>query len=384
MSPPPNNDNNNVTNERKSPPITTTITKTQSETTPHTTMKSESSSTLNSPPQTRQQTSSSFSSLSSSSSSSSSQQQQSKPIAKVVHFSPKIVQVDKPVFTDKPTTRVTRNTNKNNPKKGGMFVPPTPPPIKKPSSMTSFKDTPTQLTRVPRDQNIPLVVYNPPKIKPQSMGPPSSSQHRNQPAVLPVVPMTTVGGGNIIIARPLFASNDPTTHLHTPPTLISSSQLKKLTSKTQQRPSGAPNNKPSKKSSSSSSTSSTSMVSPTTPLAPYPCFAVHPPQLPMASPQLHPQGNHHDNKPIKMEPIEYSSNNNNNTNNNNYNGNGHDLQPQPAGDFRQWSVAEVYQHFCKSDCSKYADIFKDQVGSFSFLFCLSSLSNPASSTSKAY
>ena len=369
-SPKKGNNDDVINNEKKTPATSTSAKATMAPFTE--TIKAEISDTLKSPTLQKPQPPSSFPSHISSTAPSLSTSQQpitNKPIAKVVHFSPKIIQVDKPVFTDKPTTRVSRNVNKNAKKGGGMFVPPTPPPIKKPSLMGPFKDTPTQLTRVPRDQNIPLVVYNPPKMKPQSMGP---SQIHKQPTVLPVVPMTTVGSGNIIIARPLFAPNGPT-HLHTPPTLISSSQLKKLTSKTQHRSSTAgSNNKPPKRSSSSSSSGSI-VESPTIPLAPYPCFTVHPPQLPKSS-QLHPSAgaHHNENKPIiKTEPIDYSSSNNssttpttttsNNDNNNNiYNDNGHDLKPL-AGDFRQWSVDEVYQHFYKSDCSKYADIFKDQV-----------------------
>ena len=270
----------------------------------------------------------------SSSSSSPYASQNSKPIAKVVHFSPKIIQVDKPIFTDKPTVRASRNTPKSS--KKGMFVPPVPPPIKTPSSMTPYKDTPTQMTRVPRDKNIPLVVYNPPKIKPQILRP-------QQPSVVPVVPMTTCG--NIIIARPLFAGN-AASHLYPPPTLISSSQLKKLTTKTQRLGS----NKAAKEKKSSSSSSN--IVSPTTSLT-YPCFNVHQPQLQMPSPLVY-------EKQIKMEATtDYSSNNNVN-----------DSKPL-SGDFRKWSVAEVYRHFSNSDCSKYADIFKDQVLIVLFL-CVSS------------
>ncbi|XP_066911990.1 scm-like with four MBT domains protein 2 [Clytia hemisphaerica] len=232
-----------------------------------------------------------------------------KPIAKVVHFSPKIIQVEKPVFTDKPSARSTRAAAKNAAKKS-MFSPPIPPV----STANIYKEAPRQLTRVPRDTNIPLIVYNPPKSKT------TSSLTSSAPSVIPIAPITTAPG-NVILQASIYHAGNP----HQPPTLIPASQLKKMAKQTTTKSRGKQgrDKKP--------------MIAP----LPYVTHAMVSP--PFISVQPQPPA------PLKIKEEPRDTNHNN------------DEHPSfLQADFRQWSVEQVYQHFLNSDCSKYADIFREQ------------------------
>jgi len=244
-----------------------------------------------------------------------------KPIAKVVHFSPKIIQVDPSGFRAVETkTTSSKSGSKKLSKQQlqkqqqqqnhkGLFIPPPLPIQTSMSSRVTVKEAPTTMTRVPRDENIPLIVYNPPRPKAQSMATP----------ILPVLPMTTASG--LIIQAPLFAPGNPCQ----PPTLISASQLKKLSKQP-----GSLSKSSSKQSKSTHTKEKKLVLQP-----PIPPLKIAPPTAPTTpiQPPI--------SVVVKQEVVTGNK------------------------DCKEWSVEEVYDRFLYSDCAEFANIFKEQVNNCS-------------------